>query len=186
MITSDLAAAIPDTLRKLDQWICWKLGKSAKGTPTKTPINPNGRGLASTTNPATWAPFEKALDKALKRNLGIGFVFTLEAGIVGIDLDHVRDAATGEIVGWAAKAIYDLDSYAELSPSGTGVHVFVKAKLPHGGSRGEHVEMYSEGRYFTVTGQHLQGTPAQIKPRQAALDALYAQMFGPKSRQDLL
>jgi primase-polymerase (primpol)-like protein len=52
-----------------------------------------------------------------------------------------------------------LNSYTEISPSGTGVHIYTKAKLPSTGRRKNNIEFYNSGRYFTVTGWHLEGTP---------------------------
>ena len=71
-----------------------------------------------------------------------------------------------------------LDSYTEASPSGTGVHILVKAVLPAGGRKKDKVEMYSEGRFFTVSGEHLGGTPTMIEERTAELAALHVEVFG--------
>ena len=40
------------------------------------------------------------------------------------------------------------------------------------------MEMYYSGRYFTVTGYHLEGTPTTIEARQTELEALHKEMFG--------
>lgn len=72
-----------------------------------------------------------------------------------MDLDGCVDPETGEIALWASQIIEGLDSYTELSPSGTGVHIVSRGKIPGSGRRGS-VEMYSQERFFTVTG-HLIG-----------------------------
>jgi primase-polymerase (primpol)-like protein len=90
---------------------------------------------------------------------GIGFVFTPEDDLCGVDLDGCLDPETGEIEGWAQEIIEELDSYTEISPSGTGVHVLVRGTLPAGRNRKGRFEAYDRGRYFTVTGRHLAGTP---------------------------
>jgi hypothetical protein len=122
---------------------------------------------------------------------GIGFVFTRQAAISGIDLDHCRDKDTGEIDTWARAIITQLDSYSEISPSGTGVHILLKGSLPEGtdgkkkslkgsGYRPDAaVEIYSAGRYFTCTGQRLPNTPPNVEARQDELLALFTEVFGP-------
>ena len=72
---------------------------------------------------------------------GIGFEFG--NGYVGIDLDHCRDAETGEVQEWALEIIDHLDSYTEASPSETGVHIICKGALPEGRRRIGPVEMLS-------------------------------------------
>ena len=39
--------------------------------------------------------------------------------------------------------------------------------------------MYDDGRYFTVTGYHLPGTPKTVKERSRELAALHRRVFGP-------
>ena len=74
---------------------------------------------------------------------------------IGVDFDHVRDKA-GVIEPWAADALKQLNSYAELSPSATGFHVWLTGALPDDRWRKRgRVEMYEAGRYFTVTGGSL-------------------------------
>jgi hypothetical protein len=53
------------------------------------------------------------------------------------------------------------------------VHIIIRGKLPPEGRRKGQVEMYDAERYFTITGQHLEGTPLVIEPRQAELDMLH-------------
>lgn len=101
----------------------------------------------------------------------------------GVDLDHCRDPKTGEIEQWAMKEIKGLDSYTEISPSGTGVHVFVEGQLPPGKRKKGNYEMYSEARYFTMTGHHLPGTPTTIEARQTELEALHKEIFKPAPKK---
>jgi hypothetical protein len=70
-----------------------------------------------------------------------------------------------------------LNSYREVSPSGTGLRVFVMAQLPPGGRKKADIEMYDTVRYMTVTGQHLDGTPRKIEPRQAKVAAMHAEVW---------
>jgi putative DNA primase/helicase len=108
---------------------------------------------------------------------GVGFVFTEDDPYAGIDIDKCRDSETGEIDPWAWKIVDALDSYTEVSPSGTGLHIFVKATLPGPNNRKGPLEMYESGRYFTLTGEHLGGTPTEIHERQDVLERLYRHVF---------
>ena len=110
---------------------------------------------------------------------GIGYVLTDDDGLVGADLDHCRDPETGTIEPWALRIVEHLDSYTEITPSGTGLRIFIHGKLPSGGRKRGNVEMYDSGRYLTVTGWHLEGTPDDIKDRQAKIEAVHAEVFGP-------
>lgn len=170
--------AIPDRMRDIEQWICWR-EDDRDGKPTKVPIKPyrtSGTSFASSTDPSTWRGFETAITyhrESSSRTDGVGFVFAPEAGIVGVDLDNCRDPNTEALEPWAADIVERLDSYTELSPSGTGVHVLVEGALPAGRNRRGDVEIYDRDRFFTVTGAHLAGTPDEIAHRQDALLAVH-------------
>jgi putative DNA primase/helicase len=87
---------------------------------------------------------------------GIGFVFSDADPFCGIDLDDCRNPETGEIVPWAQEIICRVgDGYTEISPSGRGIHVIIRGDVRGGGMRRGPVEMYSRGRYFTITGRGL-------------------------------
>jgi hypothetical protein len=98
-----------------------------------------------------------------------------------VDLDKCLDPETGEIESWAREVIEELNSYTEISPSGKGVHVLVKATLPAGRNRKGRFETYDRDRYFTVTGKHLAGTPQTIEGRQEELRAVIRRVFGEES-----
>jgi len=171
-------SAIPDRIRTCEQWICWR-EDDRDGKPTKVPIKPyrtSGTPFASATDPETWRDFETALTyhrESTSRTDGVGFVFDPEAGIVGVDLDNCRDPDSEELEPWATDIIDRLDSYTEISPSGTGIHVLVDGELPAGRNRRGDVEMYDRDRFFTVTGAHLPGTRAELARRQDALLAVH-------------
>jgi hypothetical protein len=98
-----------------------------------------------------------------------------------VDLDGCLNPEAGEIEGWAQEIMQELDSYTEISPSGKGVHVLVRATLPEGRNRKGRFEAYDRGRYFTVTGKHLAGSPQTIESRQEELRAVLRRMFGEES-----
>jgi putative DNA primase/helicase len=144
---------LPEELRQRRQWVVWKL-EERDGKPTKVPYIAGGSGKASSTDSLTWRSFEEAV-QALEtgRYNGIGFVFSSGDPFAGVDLDDCRDPETGELEEWAAKIVEAFGSYAEVSQSGTGVHIIVKGKVPNK-KRGK-VEAYSSERYFTMTGRVL-------------------------------
>jgi putative DNA primase/helicase len=173
----------PGELRTADQFVCW-CEEDRDGDITKVPYSVHG-GRASSTNPKTWAPFEDAIAYAEEHSMsGVGFVFTKDDPYAGIDLDKCRDTKTGDIEPWARKIVDALDSYTEVSPSETGLHIFVKATLPGRNNRKGPVEMYESRRYFTLTGKHLDGTPTEIHGRQDVLERLYRHVFEDEKRTD--
>jgi putative DNA primase/helicase len=171
---------IPKIIRAIPQWVGWKIIIDKNGRIKKMPVNPNLKVVtpASVTDPSTWSTYTKAKEACQKLNLdGVGFVFRGNDPFVGIDLDDCKDSETGKIDKWARDIIRDMDSYTEISPSGTGVHIIIKGKLPAGGLKGDDVEIYDRRRYFTVTGEHLKDTPLTINRRDAQLQNLIDKYF---------
>jgi primase-polymerase (primpol)-like protein len=171
---------VADTLdmSALRQWLCWRT-EERDGKQTKVPYSPLTGRMASSTNPETWANYEDAVRACKKYGYGgIGFVFTPEDDLCDVDLDLCLDPETGEIEGWAQEVIEELDSYTEISPSGTGVHILVRGELPAGRNRKGRFEAYDRGRYFTVTGKHLPGSPQSIVSRQEELRSVVRRVFG--------
>jgi putative DNA primase/helicase len=172
-----IVSAIPNELRELPNWVAWRI-EIRNGKATKVPINPHTGERAASDNPATWGRFYAALN-AIERYPdieGVGFMFE-GTPYAGVDLDKCRDPESGVIEPWAEAIIDRSNSYAEISPSGTGAHVLVKARLPAGRRRTERFEIYDSGRYFTMTGQHLAGTPETVEERQDAIEALHRETF---------
>lgn len=182
-------AAVPTTLKELPQWCVWR--NVLRGDAlTKVPFQANGE-TASSTNAATWTTFDRALDAygyGNKSYTGVGFVFAENGGLCGIDLDGCRDPVTGLAVEWARKWIIEFDSYSEVSPSDTGIKIFVRGTKPAWcGAKAivdapaimgkqPAVEMYDRGRYFAVTGRRLGGLPEEPQERQSVIDR-FAEAF---------
>ena len=160
---------IPDELKNLPRWVCC--------TADKLPIDPKTGKAAASTDPMTWADYATAAAAAAPLGCrGIGFV--LGDGIAGIDIDHCIDPATG-VVDERALAIMDaMQSYTELSPSGTGLHILFYGRKPGPACRralgdGVGLEMYDGGRYFTVTGRSWQDPPLPLADRTAEAAEVY-------------
>ena len=151
--------AIPKELRCLKQWVVWRWEQRGDKW-TKPPYNPHTGEKAKVNDSRTWGTFDEA-HQAYLNNAdfdGIGFVFTKADPFAGVDLDDCRNPETGEIEPWAQEFVDLLDSCTEISPSGTGVKVWVKGTVPKGRKksyRGGAVEVYDRDHYFTVTGWHL-------------------------------
>lgn len=130
---------LPDEIKGLNQFVCW-VGDD------KIPKNPHTGGNAQANNPDTWGTFEEAIEACDKYNFdGIGIEFG--NGIFGVDLDHCLDD-----LDFCDEFVETLQSYAEISKSGNGIHIICKGTLPSGARRRGNVEMYSSGRYFICTG----------------------------------
>ncbi len=170
---------VPSDLSNRNHWVCWR-AVERDGKTTKLPVNSRTGGLASSTNPGTWTDYNTALTAAKQHGWGVGFVFAGD-GLVGIDLDACLDPATGDIAAWAADILNDLDSYTEISPSGTGLHILLGGSIPRGVRReiegGGTLEIYDRGRYFTFTGNALDGPSLSVQNRQEELDELWARHF---------
>lgn len=147
----------PAELRALPQWVCWGAqGVQIGSKEWKKPINPITGQSASAGQPSTWSTFEKACAAVAQGWFaGIGFEFADGGGFVGIDFDHCIQG--GQIAPWAAAWVQRLNSYTEISPSGTGLHIICRGKLPGAAVKTHYTEMYDRRRYLTVTGNVLGG-----------------------------
>jgi len=146
-------AAIPEEMKGYPSWVVWRY-EERDGKPTKVPRVPGEDRRASTTDMRTWRTFAEAVAAYEAAGCdGIGFVFSSGDPFCGIDLDGCHDPETGAIKPWAQKIIDAASGYAEVSPSGHGVHVIVKGRGPN--SKRGRVECYSERRFFTVTGESI-------------------------------
>lgn len=184
--------AIPPELKALPQWVGWRFvwrdGKPGEaGTWTKAPFRTDGKGGAKSTDPATWATFEQAKASVKRFGFdGVGFVFSPDDAYFGVDLDKCRDKDTGQLTAEAQDWVMRFGTYAEVSPSGTGVKLFGLGALPEGmnGRRNAATgaECYDRGRYFTVTGQRLDSSPESCSGAPEVLTAFLAHHF-PKKEQ---
>jgi putative DNA primase/helicase len=144
----------PDVLKMYPCWVNWRYAWDGKKW-TKHPYDPRIGRKASSTDLLTWSTFEEVLEAYEAGSYdGIGFVFCSANPYIGVDLDNCVDPETGEIEAWADEIIESLDAYTELSPSGTGIHIIAKGKIPRSGRRGP-VEMYAQDRFFAITGHVL-------------------------------
>jgi putative DNA primase/helicase len=187
---------IPDALKALPQWVVWDFvedvdPEAGESDWDKPPLDARTRRHASSTDPSTWCDFQTAFDAYRHWDLsGVGFVLHVPEGhqgdmLVAIDLDHCRDPETGVIAQWAWEVVKELNSYTEVSPSGTGLRIFFYGRLPPEGRKRGNYECYDGltlagqpgGRYVTVTGRHVSWAPRAIEHRQDALLAFHKRIW---------
>jgi hypothetical protein len=173
--------AIPQCLRDLPQWCCWKYVPNESGEPGKLPVQAASGKEAKTNDSRTWTTFDAALE-AYRRSpgfAGIAFIFTESDPFVGVDLDDCLDKQGNFL--WGQDIVQALKSYCEVSPSGEGVKLFLRGKKPEwagcivkgfGPKAIGKVEVYERGRCFAVTGRKLGFLPADVMERQTELEAL--------------
>ena len=191
---------IPDDLTELDQWVMWR--SEIRGGTAHEGTVPNHGEHASSTDSSTWASYEQVVSASAAQPdnfAGIGFVFTPNDPFTGIDFDDCLQA--GRLKPWAQPLVgLFADSYMEVSPSGDGLKLWVKAKLPGSGTKvlldakgnvlrdaknprtdsrvDGGIEMYDQSRFFTVTGRAFNGALLQIEDHQADVVALYQKLKG--------
>jgi putative DNA primase/helicase len=155
---------VPASLKEISNWVHWQRKLDDNGKPTKVPYVVGSAKKAGTDNPSSWGSFEKAVKSATNER-GLGFVLPPSGKFFFVDLDHVINLQTGEITPWANRLVRELNSFAEISPSGTGVHIYgcVKGAVPPEGIKKGSIEFYTMGRYTTVTGNHLSFTPSDLR-----------------------
>lgn len=174
--------AIPETLRSLRQWVCWRYVKRGDDKPTKVPFQIDGTP-AKSTDPQTWNTLGAVIGAAGFD--GIGFVFSESDGLIGVDLDNSIDES-GALKPWASAMVNRFNTYTEVSPSKRGVKLWCRGEYPSVGTgkrrpyKDGAIEMYHKGRYFTVTGDRYNGTPAEIAERQDCVNGLFHKILAPK------
>ena len=169
--------------------------KTGKQKITKVPYTMDNHkhfGPAHWKNPKTHMPCELAKKIAkfmrtyahIKGPIGMGVVLDKEYGVTCIDVDDCRYPDTGKIEEWAQE-ILDLvkeagGTYIELSPSGTGFHIWGRGRLPNDRgikrdmNNGHEIELYSNDHYITVTKNALNDIP--LNDIQPAIDTILSML----------
>jgi putative DNA primase/helicase len=144
---------VPQELKGYQQFVCWNYQPRGEGW-TKVPVQPNGEP-ASSTDPQTWRTFDECLEAYhAGRCDGVGFVTSENDPFVLIDLDHVMPS-DGPMVPWAneiVRASINEDCYVEISVGGDGIHIIGRGPQGFRGRKANQIEIYSSGRFFTITG----------------------------------
>jgi putative DNA primase/helicase len=176
---------IPTELKNTPHWILWRSEKR-DGKPTKVPYQINGE-MAQSNNKRTWSTFPTIIKFFEKGDYdGIGFMFSKDDPFIGIDIDHC--VSEGALTELAEDVIETVQSYTEYSPSGEGIHIITKGKLPlKGPGTGRKnpslgLEVYRHGRYFTFTGNSLGDSP--VEERSDELKVLFDKYLQEKPKPE--
>ncbi|AKU43220.1 replicative primase/helicase [Rhodobacter phage RcSpartan] len=163
---------VPDEMKLWPQWIVWRYEDLEAKKPTKVPYCARSGRLASVTDPTTWGTFEEVF-AVLQTGwyAGAGFVLTKGDPFAFADLDDTE----GDAAAFAQQQVIFNESqgYAELSPSGKGLHIIMKADIPTGRRRGK-IEIYSSARYMTMTGKVYR--PGPVLAQQELATSLFEQL----------
>lgn len=162
---------IPQELKIIPAWCCWRYEDIGAKKPTKVPHSLKG-GLANVNDPKTWCDFATAI--AATDYDGIGFILSDNDHFTFLDLD---DTLGDQVALNRQIEIYrEFDSYSEISPSGKGLHIIVRGIVP-AGRRRSFIEIYSSQRYATFTGNvYPINQPKPIRECQDKLMRLWEQM----------
>ena len=167
-------AKIPLEIKQTRRWIGYKI-ENRDGRNTKVPYNAINGSKAQSNNPSTWTTFRVALLGYIKYGFnGIGFMLGEHDGVTyfGVDLDNheladgTKPMSVKEFEEFTNRIVHSLNSYAEYSHSGEGVHIICKGTLPEGRRKSQHVEMYDKGRFFTMTGKTILNVPIQDRTEE--------------------
>ena len=168
---------IPEEMKSYKQFVCWRYEEREKGKkPTKVPYNPRMGEKASVTDSSTWCSYDEAVRavEAIIGYDGIGFVLTKDDPYAIIDLDDTHGNETD--AARQQKVLESFNSYTEISPSGTGKHIIIRGAIQQGRRRNA-VELYSDERYMTMTGNICHEMP--IIAHEGLLQMLWEQMGAP-------
>ena len=166
---------IPAELQSLQQWVI------SNSVEDKLPRNPRTGRVASVTDPSTWGTYQEAIQSGAKQ---IGFVLTPWDPYTIIDLDNKPEKpCTPEQLQLHNRILNAMQTYTEISTSGTGYHIVLKGTVPAAVHR-DNVEIYSHSRYMVFTGNTINSFP--IRENQAILDNMFSQMYVESTRATLV
>jgi hypothetical protein len=171
--------------KQTNQWLNWSYDQDRK-----IPRAPwrSGDKFVSAQDPKNWTDFQTAREYA---DMLPGFEFAFNLADEGegwrcvfVDLDDVRDPESGDLHPVARDLVERAGSFAQVSTSGTGLHIFVDGTLPDGvesieDSLPDHntfpdaeIEVYDKARFVGMTGYHLVETPTCLVENQEFVDEL--------------
>lgn len=158
-------------------------------TDDKMPINPETGNAARINDSDTWSDYETAAEYCERTGDYLGFALDDSNDIVFVDLDGCRDPETGDVEEWAVDIINRVDSYAELSKSGTGYHILARGDIDLHANKQKmenetvdvdktsEIEVYVDGRFAIFTFEHVAGTPTDLTTCDN-LQGVYSDYYG--------
>lgn len=151
---------IPELLRAQARWLCWKAGPpKPNGKFDKFPVDARAGRKINGRNQAHWLPFADAMNAYNKGVTdGIGFALSdrhpilvddVAFYVTVVDLDQCGAKMDKYRILWRELG----EPFAEVSPSKKGLHMWGLSRSPvRGGNAGDGRELYSGGRFVTMTG----------------------------------
>ena len=197
-------ATYPADCRDHDQWLTWKPTDNDRKVPRAPYAYPDWpKRYVDAQNPTVWTDFESAQDWVEKLSAGFALACVIrnrdeypDEDFVVVDYDDARDPGTGAIHPVVHEHLQTADSYADVSPSGTGVHILCRGQLPddvttvaddlptHDTFPDASIEVYDSARFVAMSGQHLVGTPTETHPAQAFIDDVVDAFTTPQPQAD--
>lgn len=171
---------IPLELQALKSWCVWRFEDVGAMKPTKVPYCAHTNKLCSVSDPNTWSTFPEALAaEATGLYSGIGFIISDADPYCFIDLDQTDKSEFWENQQEISEYF---NSYAEISPSGKGLHIIVRGGVPSGRKRNS-IEVYSDLRYMTMTGNVYRNEP--IRNYHNEIMSLWESLASKKRNEEL-
>lgn len=163
------------------RWVCYrKVWDEGRQKYSKIPINPHTCGNAKSNDPNTWGTLEQALGcmNTCSNIAGVMLALSPNDDLVGIDIDGCGSEQKWSLL--AREIMQAANSYTEISPSGTGLRILLRGELPPGRRKNSQngVEMYDSGRFLTITGNHVPGTPEETCERGEAIKIIHRVYLG--------
>lgn len=169
----------PETLVRKPQWIVWKPYDGKGKVPQAGPLQPEYPDQhISAHEPDSWLTFNQAKEWISENpGYGIGFTLSDDDPFVLIDIDDCRDPDSDEIHPKARELIDESQTWADVSVSGTGIHLlgrgewnreYHKTELADGVT----VEVYDSKQYAAMSGVPLNDSPDGLTDIQGTLDSI--------------
>jgi predicted P-loop ATPase len=165
---------VPESLKQHPRFLAYALLPGKNGKLRKVPqrLDANGSTNSSAQDSSNWLAWSKV--EALRESgtwQYFGWSFNGNStGIVGLDLDGCRNPETGDIETWAIDLLQAFGSYSEISPSGCGLHIWLRIIQPSDslsqvgkqvvtGRDQRRLEIFSTKLWMTLTGAQPAGCP---------------------------
>jgi len=170
-------SAIPTRLKEFDSWlVAIETHDPIRDNILKRPVFPSGSANDTTSFEDACNHLEDAVDSG--ESAGLGFQFS-GTPFCGLDFDDVAQDGCF-VIAEAYRTVEFLNSWTEISVSGTGAHVLLEGSLCREHKTRKdfnewHVEAYDEGRFFLLTGRQSPSSNDRIMARQSRIEEVHSQ-----------
>ncbi|MCU4972060.1 DUF927 domain-containing protein [Halobacteria archaeon AArc-m2/3/4] len=179
-VSGERQESLVESLKSNGNWVAF--------TSDKMPINADTGSAAKINDSSTWTGYSSVADYCVDTGDYLGYALD-GTDLVFIDLDGCRDPETGAVEDWALDIINRVDSYTELSKSGTGFHILVRGDVDLHKNKQKmdaekvdvdktsEIEVYVDGRFAIFTFDHIDDTPADTTHCDNLQD-IYTEYYG--------